>query len=102
MDYKEIEGDGGGRGQKDFTLTVTLTPSSITSDFGNILYRPWDSFTGFDQIHISVSDNGNTGYNPVASDRETDNLPYILRDTLTLPMNVLNRQDELHVLFLTG
>ena len=44
-----------------------------------------------------MSDNGNTGYNPTASDRNTENLPYVLKDALTLPVEVLNRQDVLHI-----
>ena len=96
-DYVAVEGDGGGRGAETSTLTVTLSPTTATSDFDHILYRPWDSFTGHDRIVITVTDNGNTGYDSVASDRIDGNLPNVLTDIIALPVEVLNRADKLRI-----
>ncbi|MBW4695517.1 MAG: tandem-95 repeat protein [Lyngbya sp. HA4199-MV5] len=60
-----------GTGNQNNRVTFQGTLAAINTAIGNLVYRSYPGFTGFDTISISVNDGGNTGIGTALSDTKT-------------------------------
>ncbi|PSB23629.1 Ig-like domain-containing protein [Stenomitos frigidus] len=60
-----------GTGNQNSRITFRGTLAAINTAIGNLIYRSYPGFTGFDTISISVNDEGNTGIGTALSDTKT-------------------------------
>ncbi|MBW4471648.1 MAG: tandem-95 repeat protein, partial [Stenomitos rutilans HA7619-LM2] len=60
-----------GTGNQNNRVTFQGTLAAINTAIGNLVYRSYPGFTGFDTITISVNDGGNTGIGTALSDTKT-------------------------------
>ncbi len=60
-----------GTGDQNNRLTFRGTLAAINTAIGNLVYRSYPGFIGFDTITISVNDEGNTGIGTALSDTKT-------------------------------
>ncbi|XGV98850.1 MAG: Ig-like domain-containing protein [Leptolyngbya sp. BL-A-14] len=60
-----------GTGVQNSRITFQGTLAAINTAIGNLVYRSYPGFTGFDSITISVNDQGNTGIGTALSDTKT-------------------------------